>query len=94
MRRKHRYSSAFNGISVLDLPADRLLLNRGAYPTYNLKLKPIHRLKPREHVAPDNKQDTSKETQVVISALQKMLRQQTKIDPRKEAEFGIAHPVR
>ena len=93
MRRRPRYSSSFNGISVLDLPKDRLLLNRGFYPTYSLKLKPIIKHKPQQHVA-DNKQDVSKETTVVIAALQKMLRQQTKIDPQKQAEFGIAHPIR
>jgi len=88
-----RYSSAFNGISVLDLPSDRLLLNRGVYATYSLKLQPVRAAAPREHTAPNNKKDPTKETEVVIQALQKLMRSE-KIQQKPFAEFGLAHPVR
>jgi len=90
MRRHPRYSSAFNGISVLDLPADRIALNRGVYATYSLNLEPIKVNAPREHSVPNNTQDTQKETQVVVEALQKLLRQQKP----PQSQFGLAHPIR
>ena len=91
MRRKLRYSSAFNGISVLDLPSDRLQLSRGVYSTYRSDLMPqreaIRRKLPQQNMKDDAK---SKETRVVIDALRKLMRQQKTTE---QAQFGTERPA-
>lgn len=87
-----RISRAWNGDSILDLPVDRLFLNRGVYETFDGgKFLPAPGFQQGQQRPPQDKQDTSKDTSVVLEALQRILRK----NEDKPSSFGRqARPIR
>ena len=94
---QHKVSRAYNGDSILDLPVDRLLLNRGVFPTFDgATFKPAPRgPHPGENQRPaKDEQDPSKDNHVVLEALQRILRKKEDKPNKPFAEFGQARPIR
>ena len=94
---QHKLSRAWNGDSILALPVDRLLLSRGVYATYDgAKYRPPPRVaRPGDNQRPpQEKGDSSKDTHVVLEALQRILRGKEDAPNRPFAEFGQARPIR
>ena len=85
-------SRAFNGISILKLPADKLTLNRGVFVTYDpLHLTPARQQK--DFKRPEEDGTRSKETQVVLEGLQRILKRKEE-KPKTFEEFSRVRTVR
>ena len=91
-----KISRAWNGDSILALPVDRLFLNRGVFATYDAAKfsAPPRFQQPGQQRPPQDKQDPSKDTSVVLEALQRILRKKEDKPNLPFGEFGQARPVR
>ena len=89
-------SRAYNGDSILQLPVDRIFLNRGVFATYdgkNFRPAPRMRQPGQDERPPPDSGSASKDTTVVLEALQRILRKKED-KPDSWGEFGQARPIR
>ena len=88
----HKLSRAFNGDSILALPSERLLVRR-TYATFDMKnYKPAPGV--RQTMKAPQKPKDDKDDEVVIEALQRLLRKKEDKPQRAFTEFGQARPIR